>query len=334
MVKRTDVRRWPWTEISVLALAAGISALWYWWLAGGARLAHRHAVAGLAASPGAAASTPTLEQLGQVGDLFGGLNALFAALAFVGVAWAGLLQHRALLSAQEAYRLERQAMVRQQFEQTFFHLLALSRELSQTTLSPDTAHGPPVMVVGRVRPSPLLFDYLAKVVFSAASTPLSVHTSQVLPTGLEPLGCMLMSYLSGDVQRAHASVLGGYFRALYQLFSLIDGVPDEVMSPTEKARYANIVRGQIPESAVLLLAVNALTDRGCKLAAVIDRHGLLKYLPPRHRPEQSPLLARVYHPTAFIGFQDRRLLVADDSLGNDIDQTRACLLKFSRGDER
>jgi hypothetical protein len=83
---------------------------------------------------------------------------------------------------------------------------------------------------------------------------------------------------------------------------------------------------------VLLLAVNALTDRGCKLAAVIDRHGLLKYLPPRHRPEQSPLLARVFHPTAFIGFQDRLLLAADDSLGNDIDQTRACLVKLSRGD--
>jgi hypothetical protein len=44
----------------------------------------------------------TIEQLGQTGDLFGGLSAFFAALAFIGVAVASFLQRRsvALLAKQ------------------------------------------------------------------------------------------------------------------------------------------------------------------------------------------------------------------------------------------
>lgn len=329
MAARQPGRQWPWMEVAVLALAAGIVGLWFWWLTHGARLAHAQTVTLRPGAPAEAASAPSLEQLGQVGDLFGGLNALFVALAFVGVAWAGLLQHRALRSAEAAYRMERQAMVRQRFEQTFFHLLALSRDLSQAPLDGVRASG--------AAPLLLLFDHLAKIVTSAAGVPtVDCPAPSSLPAELEPLGRMVASYLGIDQQQAHASVLGGYFRTLYQLFALIDEVPDEVMSPAEKSRYANIVRGQIPESAVLLLALNALTERGGKLAAVIDRHGLLKYLPSRHQPDQSPLLARVYRRTAFIGFHERLRLVAQvhPSPDEDIDQTRACLLNLSRGGVR
>lgn len=115
-------------EAWIFVLLLAVFGLWCWWLVVGARLAHRVAAG---APPDTSASAPTLEQLGQMGDLFGGLNVLFAAFAFVGVAWAAGLQRRALLDARAAYEVERRAIARQQFEGTFFHLLTLLREIGQ-----------------------------------------------------------------------------------------------------------------------------------------------------------------------------------------------------------
>lgn len=81
---------------------------------------------------------------GTFGDMFGSINALFSGLAFAGVIYAIFLQkdelslqRRELEMTRDELRGQKDAMLQQQetmdrqrFENTFFHLLRLHRELA------------------------------------------------------------------------------------------------------------------------------------------------------------------------------------------------------------
>jgi hypothetical protein len=107
-----------------LAIVLGLWVAWAWF---GVQFLHRYLSTASAARAPAAPSIPIAE-LGQVGDLFGGINALFAAFAVAGVFWAGHLQRTALLEARTALAAQLGRQDRQQFEATFFHLIALSKD--------------------------------------------------------------------------------------------------------------------------------------------------------------------------------------------------------------
>lgn len=276
-------------EAWIFVLLLAVFGLWCWWLVAGARLAYRVAAG---ATPEASASTAVLEQLGQTGDLFGGLNALFAALAFVGVVWAGSLQRRMLLDARAAYELERQAnqlerdaIGRQQFEATFFQMLSLVRDLGRQGAGPMADP-----------PGETSLNHLAAVLFARAST-AELHGEAAM---VQVLRDMVQTYET-DVFGPHSSVLGAYFRALYQLLGLIDRQPDRLLDRDSKVHYANIVRGQIPESLLLMLAVSSLTPRGESFCPLIGRYGLLKHLQPHHRDTLKPAFGQVLGEQAFLG---------------------------------
>jgi hypothetical protein len=59
---------------------------------------------------GVRSSFPNLEQSGQVGDLFGAVNALFSGLAFAGVIIAIWLQRKDLELQRDELRLQREEM--------------------------------------------------------------------------------------------------------------------------------------------------------------------------------------------------------------------------------
>src|SRR5437868_10963910 len=92
----------------ILILALVVVAVWAAWAMFGARAVYQAVL-----PSAAAASAPTVADLGQLGDLFGGVNALFAALAVAGVFWAALLQRRALIETRQALTEERAATARQ-----------------------------------------------------------------------------------------------------------------------------------------------------------------------------------------------------------------------------
>ncbi|HYE71578.1 MAG TPA: hypothetical protein VD932_08665 [Aquabacterium sp.] len=71
--------------------------------------------------------------LGQVGDLFGGINALFAALALVGVCFAAFFQWR-------SFQLLLDERTQNAFEPRFFHLLQLVRDVQPTTWTDARGH--------------------------------------------------------------------------------------------------------------------------------------------------------------------------------------------------
>lgn len=276
-------------EVWIFALLMAVLGLWCWWLVAGARLAHRAAAVVV---PEASASAPMLEQLGQMGDLFGGLNALFAAFAFVGVAWAASLQRQALLDARAAYEVERRAIARQQFEGTFFHLLTLLREVGQES------HTLPTVAESST------FRQLADVLFA------SIRTA-VPSTPAEQLLRELVTRYESEVHALHSSALGRYFRALHQTLDLIDSQENTCLSPVDKVRYANIVRGQIPESLLFLLAVNGLRKPGRKTRRLVASYGLLKYLHADHDQRLGDALRRAYGATAFAGHETRRATLTD-----------------------
>lgn len=283
---------------------------WLMWPVFGARWIHglvQPPSAANSVNPGASAPTacvPTessaeLSALGQVGDLFGGLNALFAAFAFVGVLWAGILQRQALLDAKDAYDTERRAIARQQFEGTFFHLLTLLREVGQESQAlPAVAES---LADADLSKQPDTFRHLAEVLFA------SIRTARPSTPEGELLRELVERY-EGEINPAHSSSLGRYFRALHQTLDLIDSQSADCLSATDKVRYANIVRGQIPESLLFLLSVNGLRRPGRKTRHLIARYGLLKYLRDDHKQRLGDALKRVYGDPAFAGHATRQAI--------------------------
>ena len=95
-----------WAFLSVIVLCASVG-LWVWWGIAGARWFCLQYVTGCMDQP---------DKLGQVGDLFGGANALLSSFAVIGVAIAATFQIR-------AFRLAAKQHVQQSFEPLFFELL-------------------------------------------------------------------------------------------------------------------------------------------------------------------------------------------------------------------
>ena len=126
----------PWPIFVSLAIL--VALLWYCWATVGApwmarKLSaelHADAMARAAEVAASAPAPTTLQDLGQTGDIFGGVNALFAALAFIGVGVAAYyqreswrLQHASWQMLVDAEERAERDHVRQSFEPLFFELL-------------------------------------------------------------------------------------------------------------------------------------------------------------------------------------------------------------------
>jgi len=283
--------------VLVVAVSAA-TALWAIWLLWGmhwARSAIAHMLPAQAAS--AIQGGDAFTQLGQAGDSFGAVNALFAALAGAAVLWAGYVQAKTVHQAQDAqeraeaaYDDERQAREKQALESTLFQMLNLTRDLtnsinavrgSEETVVPDKRSGSPAL------------DSLAWSLYSFIGT----H-----PGGALDQACKLAMAYEVIIYDEQPSRLGPYFRLLYQMFKFID---ESNFDRTTKARYANIVRGQISDAAVFLLAANGMTEKGHKFIRYIQTYGLLEHMHTKYRTRFDPALKLAYRGTAFLGSEGR-----------------------------
>jgi len=86
------------------------------------------------------------------------------------------------------------------------------------------------------------------------------------------------------------------------MFLLVDKAPIE---ESEKIRFANIIRGQISEAAVFLLALNGLYWRGHKFVPLIERYGLLEHMHARYRERHEASFLMAYRRHAFMGSVER-----------------------------
>ena len=244
--------------IAVIVSTLVVLLVWWFWAVYGVRRVYR------AISP-IGASAPGVTELGQVGDLFGGVNALFAALAVVGVFWAGYLQRRALIETRLALSQERAAGARQQFEATLFQLLSLFRGILdglELHLRQSSPFSGVVRVSQAAAVNHILGDRgdLAQFFSSTASDP---ERALLWHSGVA----------HSDVFNENEAGLGTLFRTLAAVFEHIDGLTLD--HPEEASRYAGIVKDQLSNSLVTLFAFYAEPQEAQRFRKIVIRFELL-----------------------------------------------------------
>jgi Putative phage abortive infection protein len=282
-------------SISVQLLVGGCCAavLWLAWAIVGIRFAY-WAWTGewlpwrALAEPGTAIS-----RLGQIGDLFGGVNALFAAFAFVGVAIAAYYQHKTFV-------LQSEQSTRQAFEPLFFKLV--DRHEPPQTLDVITLNSS--APVSTAPGQDLKFDdamqqyrkLLLKVVKRARGDTPDLAQKVRWESFDEQYAAF---YLRNDV------VLAPYFRKLYHIFKFI---AESGLAPAEKVRYANIARASLNKNEVLLLLLNGNFSEGKDFRPLIEGFGLLKHAASKGDEDQTfdqELAHALYCESASLGSSGR-----------------------------
>jgi hypothetical protein len=251
----------------LIVAVMGVWAAWGWW--GVAFLADRWA-------PGSSeANAERLARLGQAGDLFGGISALFAALAFAGVAIGAYLQHRQLADARRAVaqsetaaleareRLDEQ-YARQVFQPLFFKLVELVRAEAtgmRLLLSSSREGAQPTF--------PL--DSTMKWFRAELAKDFQVKVQRETPSGW--VDRLTQRYL--DFYHLNESQLGPYFRTLYRALKL---VRNSRLPLPEQVEYANMLRGLLSRDELLLLMLNCCATYGRKMKPLVEEFGVLKHI--------------------------------------------------------
>ncbi|PKO41192.1 MAG: hypothetical protein CVU30_14430 [Betaproteobacteria bacterium HGW-Betaproteobacteria-3] len=231
-----------------------------------------------------------LQALGQVGDIFGGVNALFAAFAFVGVAAAAYLQSQQMSELRRQVKLTEQAHIRQSFEPLFFQLLSLNRSLlseMRLTAPPSwNIHGGP-----NWSPTEAAQALRARIAIRWGEFVTSNNTE-------------IATEAYRELYEANEHQLGPYFRTLYHLWRLID---EAGLSSDDQSRFSNIARGTLGRDTLLLLIVNCLTVPGSKFKILVERFGLLKHISrdDEQFTFEQVLVDKLFKPTSHMSTSER-----------------------------
>lgn len=263
---------------SVFAIAI---AMWLGWATWGV-MAVRDLVVPSAASspPSSTASAPDrtnqeesskLAELGQTGDLFGGINALFAAFAFVGVAVAAVFQYRT------TEMLERQ--IRQQsFEPLFFELLKRPQPPANYKFS-DHNH---------LRSSESATWENEDPEIAPACTSLRQlicgNKSEIAEPFIRPEFLVDKARLTYQkFYKENRNELAPYYRKLFHTFKFIE---KSTLAEKEKNNYANIARASLNSDDLFLLILNATSQEGQAFIPLIERFGIIKHLDRGHNEDR------------------------------------------------
>lgn len=289
-------------------MAVALIVLWYAWAMFGVELLADHWMQSPSGVPGtatfsasaasASAETPPqgaakIQILGQVGDLFGGVNALFAALAFGGVVFAAVIQNKTL-------ELSRRQFVQQTFEPLFFQLLELHREVSVTQFK----------LMDRISSGGRKLPARAGQVEFQRAIYLLRRTIRLKAVGFsdDSSGSVALQAIANQIYSAFYEVnqdeLGPHFRSLYHVFKLID---TSQFDGETKIKYANIARATLGRDQLFLLAVNCLSTFGEGFKPFVENYGLLKHVDRRKsRANIDERIARLcYSPEALLGAKER-----------------------------
>jgi hypothetical protein len=245
-------------------------------------------------------------EAGQFGDWFGGINALFTALAFAAVAWSAYMQRAEMRSSQAEMHAQQQVMknqhaamlqqrkemahqreemqaareiaLRQSFEATLFRMLEQCRQTHEDLRSlGDKGH----------RAMERFAKDCAEIVENRKDISDPARLRELIGEDYEI-----------TLYNIHESTLGPYFRSLYHLYKLIDR--QAYLHDYESRQYANMARAQLSANDLFVLSVNGCSDPGHDFRRLIERFGLLKHLKADNY-DHIDILKRCYEPSAFMG---------------------------------
>lgn len=182
-----------------------------------------------------------LEAMGQSGDMFGSLTALFTALAFGAVWWTGWLQRKALAiqakelaAQQEELRDTRAVMARQLFDSRFFRMLDLLETRNQA------------IRVGDAMGQQAKRDLLAYVTAAAQARP-----EDRLAAIMEAWG------LHGEGNPAARSGIEAWLATLSVTLAIIDDKSNG-LGPQDRLSCAHILKASLDEADLVMVACNAV----------------------------------------------------------------------------
>lgn len=228
------------------------------------------------------------EERGTFGDMFGAVNALFSGLAFAGLIVTLLYQKEELALQREELKATRDEMKnqrmefeeqnktlkRQRFENTFFNMLSLQKEIISDLFYEATESKPPFGVVqcsGRE-----VFHVIYKQLWGFNLFPLK---------GFEHISKISIP-----------SLLDHYFRSLYNIYKYMDN--SRLIDDAERYEYACIIRSQLSDYELVLLFYNCLTVNGCeKFKPLIEKYSVFNNL--REALLCSPNDKSLYATTAY-----------------------------------
>lgn len=237
-------------------------------------------------------------EVGTFGDSFGALTSLFTGLAFVGLIITlgqqkaqiamqredlklqreEMKASRAELSGQkEQMALQNQSLKQQMFEQTFFNLLNLFNQYIADLVetNPNDGQTPKsgrdqlegllieIAHISRQQETDDFEEYDGFIVQKF----ITLSEKQHRETTVEKIAKGLQQ---------EANDLNSYFRLLYNILKLVDQSGIE-----QKQTYTNILRAQLSDSELQLIALNCARNEGAKLQDFVDRYALLKHLPQK-----------------------------------------------------
>lgn len=230
------------------------------------------------------------EDRGTFGDMFGGLNALFSGLAFVGLIYAILLQkveiglqkdeleqtreeikgqREALEDQKGEFEKQNEALKLQIFEGTLFQLISTFTEIASNI---DIAAGNEIHT-------------------GKDGIKILYHRFRDTSEGRDrDLGWERKYEI---FYRANSHEVAHYFRILYRIFRYI-----EESAPKERMDfYVKIIRAQMSRYENAFLFYNSLSPQGQKFKRLVNDFALLKFLDPEDLVSPTDILE--HDPEAF-----------------------------------
>lgn len=238
-----------------------------------------------------------IASLGQAGDLYGGINALFAALAFSGVAAATFMQARSL-------QISREQQKQQSFEPLFFQLLNLHKEVAAPRFRLRGELTKRARQTSQRDGEESGHDFQRAMAIFRRALRMKIGNVQDIDQRKQRLQKYCSSFY--DVFYAvNQNELGPHFRTLFQVFKLIEHSNFDAKS---KIRYANIARSTIGKDQLFLLAVNCISSHGADFKPLVEKYGLLKHIArDSERPTLDEQIASLcFEKDAVLGTRDRK----------------------------
>lgn len=209
------------------------------------------------------------EALGQWGDTFGALNALFSAFAFIAVMVTLVFQGREIKRQQEQIQSAREDQQTLRFEATFFRLLDLLRELrSEIRFNHSREYnlhvpGNYVVQVGEdaLRAIVRELDYWSEICDDRKP--------------LDQIEFMKKKYMV-CVQAYGENGLSPYFRIVYSILRRVHEAT--FLTDQDKAAYGNLLRSQITSNELAIAGINGMVSISANFATYLTEYRMFKYL--------------------------------------------------------
>ncbi|KAA1183926.1 hypothetical protein FP026_07865 [Rhizobium tropici] len=236
------------------------------------------------------------EALGQWGDSFGALNALFSAFAFIAVLVTLRQQRADLANQQKQISQDRHDQHMQQFETTFYELLRLLREARDAVefRHSDEYEIYRVEIRGDSRASALTKGTEA---FKQANFEMLFWIKRAEAQNNGPLTAEILADLyTKHIHNRFESSLAPYYRILYTHLMRIKD--DAFLSQDQKNGYGNLLRSQLTSHEVALCCYDGLAPFSGSLRSLIIEFRMAKYLSDEFGRRY---LNDIYPETTFLG---------------------------------